>query len=100
MADTEDNETTAAPKGTAARKTAARTTPPAAAEKPAKIGAAGPDSISGSGAILEPDAASAVDVDHPAVDNNPRAGTTAGQNAIQFNDPTKTDEEAVRERLG
>jgi len=51
-----------------------------------------------------------VDMDHPAVDNDPRAGTTTEQNRIDFNDPTisgsdqvaialgmKTEEEAAKE---
>lgn len=71
-----------------------------AALRPADIGAAGTDSISGSGAILEPDAASKIDVDHPAVDNNPRAGTTVRQNQVDFNDPSLKDAEAVAEQLG
>ncbi|WP_312795556.1 hypothetical protein [Tianweitania sp.] len=28
-----------------------------------------------------------IDADHPAVDNDPRAGTTVKQNQIDFNDP-------------
>lgn len=40
-----------------------------------------------------------VDPSHPAVDNNPREGTTVGQNRIDFNDPTKTGAEAVAENL-
>ena len=40
-----------------------------------------------SGAIIEDAAVAAVDVTHPAVDANPRANTTAEQNAIDFNDP-------------
>ncbi|KKB81311.1 hypothetical protein VW35_02300 [Devosia soli] len=40
-----------------------------------------------------------VDPSHPAVDSNPRAGTTVDQNRIDFNDPTKTGAEAVAENL-
>ena len=44
-----------------------------------------------------------VDVDadnsHPALDADPRAGTTAEQNRIDFNDPTKTSQEAVEDAL-
>lgn len=40
-----------------------------------------------------------VDLDHPAVDNDPRAGTTADQNRIDFNDPTISSEEAVEKNL-
>lgn len=46
-----------------------------------------------SGSVIEPEAAKLPD--HPAVDRNPRAGTTVDQNRVDFNDPTKTDEEAV-----
>lgn len=40
-----------------------------------------------------------VDMSHPAVDANPRHGTTVGQNRIDFNDPNKTGSEAVAEML-
>ena len=40
-----------------------------------------------------------VDMDHPAVDNDPRKGTTAEQNKIDFNDPTLTSSEAVEKNL-
>tara|TARA_R110002072_G_scaffold38314_4_gene110907 strand:+ start:14981 stop:15199 length:219 start_codon:yes stop_codon:yes gene_type:complete len=40
-----------------------------------------------------------VDLDHPAVDNDPRAGTTADQNRIDFNDPSKDGAQAVAESL-
>lgn len=40
-----------------------------------------------------------VDPSHPAVDANPRAGTTVEQNRIDFNDPKKTGAEAVAENL-
>lgn len=40
-----------------------------------------------------------VDLDHPAVDNDPRAGTKAEQNRIDFNDPTKDGYEVVAEQL-
>lgn len=72
-----------------------------AALKPADIGAAGSakGNMDASGAIMEPSVKSSVDVDHPAVDNNPRAGTTERQNAIDFNDPTLTEQEAVEQRL-
>lgn len=40
-----------------------------------------------------------VDMDHPAVDNDPRAGTTADQNRIDFNDPTREGHEVVEEQL-
>jgi hypothetical protein len=42
-----------------------------------------------SGAIIEPEIAGAVDVEHESVDNNPRAGTSAEQNQIEFNDANR-----------
>lgn len=42
----------------------------------------------------------AIDAEHPAVDANPRAGTTVDQNRIDFNDPTLSGEEAVKRNLG
>lgn len=55
-----------------------------------------------SGAILEPEIAQAVDVDHESVDNNPRAGTTALQNAVDWNDAhrrTPADDEFAGQGL-
>jgi hypothetical protein len=40
-----------------------------------------------------------VDMNHPAVDSDPRAGTTADQNRIDFNDPTIDGHEAVEAAL-
>lgn len=40
-----------------------------------------------------------IEVDHPAVDNDPRAGTTVDQNRIDFNDPTIEGHEAVEKNL-
>ncbi|MDO7843448.1 hypothetical protein [Sphingomonas immobilis] len=40
-----------------------------------------------------------IDIDHPAVDNDPRAGTTNNQNRIDFNDPTISGQEAVEKAL-
>lgn len=40
-----------------------------------------------------------IDVSHPAVDNDPRAGTTVEQNRIDFNDPTISGAEAVERNL-
>ncbi|NVD43480.1 hypothetical protein [Qipengyuania atrilutea] len=40
-----------------------------------------------------------VDMDHPAVDNDPRAGTSAEQNKIDFNDPDLSGSEAVAKNL-
>lgn len=42
-----------------------------------------------SGAIIEPAITDAVDVTHESVDANPRAGTTAAQNGIDWNDPKR-----------
>lgn len=42
-----------------------------------------------SGAIIEPAITDAVDVSHVSVDANPREGTTAAQNAIDWNDPKR-----------
>lgn len=50
-----------------------------------------------SGAVIEPSVAKLPD--HPAVDRNPREGTTVDQNRADFNDPTKSDEEAVIDNL-
>ncbi len=40
-----------------------------------------------SGAFIEPEIKKAIPVDHPAVENNPRKGTSAIQNGGDFNDP-------------
>ena len=61
---------------------------------PADVGAASEFSPSGA-----PRQVTDIDVDHPAVDNNPRAGTTANQNRIDFNDPTISGQEAVERAL-
>lgn len=66
-----------------------------AAEKPAKIAPATEIDASGAPQQIVPD----VDLDHPAVDNDPRAGTTIEQNKIDFNDPTLTGQEAVEKNL-
>lgn len=66
---------------------------------PADIAPAKASNIEASGAIMEPAVKSAIDVSHPAVDNNPRAGTTERQNKIDFNDPTLKSSEAVQENL-
>lgn len=52
-----------------------------------------------SGALIEKDVAEASVIDHPAVDANPREGVPAESNAIDFNNPRKTQEEAVEENL-
>lgn len=53
-------------------------------------------SFSPSGA---PHQTAGIDVDHPAVDNDPRARTTAEQNWIDFNDPKLSGAEAVEKNL-
>ena len=40
-----------------------------------------------------------VDLKHPAVDDNPRAGTTETQNRVDYNDPTLSGAEAVTANL-
>lgn len=47
-----------------------------------------------------PKQAADIDVSHPAVDNDPRAGTSVASNQIDFNDPNLTMEEAVAKELG
>ncbi|MBB1493212.1 hypothetical protein H5395_17285 [Paracoccus sp. MC1854] len=42
-----------------------------------------------SGAIIEPTITNTVDMRHESVDANPREGTTAAQNAIDWNDPKR-----------
>lgn len=64
---------------------------------PAKIAPA--TEFEASGAVIEPAVVEEVDMKHPAVDDNPRAGTSVEQNQIDFNDPTKTQEEAVVDNL-
>lgn len=53
-------------------------------------------SFSPSGA---PEQVEGVDLDHPAVDSNPRARTTSEQNRIDFNDPTLSGAEAVEANM-
>lgn len=55
--------------------------------------------VAASGAIIEPEIANGIDMAHPAVDNNPRATSTAEMNQIDFNDPTVSQEKAVEENL-
>lgn len=52
-------------------------------------------STSGAPVQVVPD----VDPDHPAIDNDPRKGTTVLQNKIDMNDPTITGSEAVEQNL-
>lgn len=62
---------------------------------PAKIKPATTINPSGAPDQIVPD----VDMTHPAVDANPREGTTVEQNRIDFNDPRKSGAEAVAENL-
>ncbi|TDK35682.1 hypothetical protein E2F50_13160 [Rhizobium deserti] len=65
------------------------------AGKPADIAPATEIDPSGAPAQIVPD----VDLSHPAVDADPRKGTTVAQNRIDFNDPTLSDGEAVAKML-
>lgn len=56
--------------------------------------------VAASGAMIEPEIVSRIDTKHPAVDDNPRAGQSKVANAIDFNDPTISGQEAVRQKLG
>lgn len=55
--------------------------------------------VAASGAMIEPTIVERIDTSHPAVDNEPRKGQPVIANAIDFNDPRKTDAEAVAEAL-
>lgn len=66
-----------------------------ASNKPADIPAATSIDTSGAPQQIVPD----VDLSHPAVDADPRAGTTVEQNKIDFNDPTLPGAEAVEKNL-
>lgn len=50
-----------------------------------------------SGAPIQ--SSSEVDPNNPAVDADPRSGTSADQNRIDFNDPTLSGAEAVAKNL-
>lgn len=71
------------------------TTAVEAASVPADIAPATQVDPSGAPVQIVPD----VDLTHPAVDANPRAGTTVAQNKIDFNDPTLSSSEAVAQML-
>ncbi|MBM3926959.1 MAG: hypothetical protein FJ335_00645 [Sphingomonadales bacterium] len=62
---------------------------------PANIAPADTIDTSGAAQQIVPD----VDMSHPAVDADPRAGTTETQNRIDFNDPRKSGAEVVEEAL-
>lgn len=65
------------------------------ASGPAQIAPATTFSTSGAPVQIVPD----VDPSHPAVDNDPRAGTTEHMNRIDFNDPTVSGTQAVEQNL-
>lgn len=65
-------------------------------KKEANVAAATEFEASGAPHQIVPD----VDPNNPAVDNDPRAGTTTEQNRIDFNDPTLSGAEAVAKNLG
>lgn len=56
-------------------------------------------SVAASGAFIEPEIVERIDVDHPAVDNNPRRGQPAIANQIDFNDPHLDNADAVERNL-
>ena len=72
--------------------TPAETQPDAAA--PANIAPATDFSPSGAPRQVPP-----IDIEHPAVDNDPRKGTSVLQNRIDFNDPSLDSAAAVAENL-
>lgn len=55
--------------------------------------------MAASGAFIEPEIVARIDVDHPAVDNNPRAGQPKIANQIDFNDPNLDNRDAVERNL-
>lgn len=55
--------------------------------------------VAASGAFIEREIVERIDVNHPAVDNNPRKGQTKLANQIDFNDPTLSNAEAVAANL-
>jgi hypothetical protein len=67
----------------------------AATEQAANIAPATEVDPSGAPVQIVPD----VDLSHPAVDADPRKGTTVAQNRIDFNDPTLSSAEAVAQML-
>jgi len=56
--------------------------------------------VAASGVFIEPEIVARIDVDHPAVDNNPRKGQPVIANQIDFNDPHLSSEDAVKKNLG
>lgn len=57
------------------------------------------DTFEASGAIIEPAAKDGIDLAEPAVDSNPRAGTTNEMNRADFNDPRAVGRRVVEENL-
>lgn len=55
--------------------------------------------VAASGAFIEPEIVARIDVDHPAVDNNPRKGQPPIANQIDFNDPHLDTHAAVERNL-
>jgi hypothetical protein len=55
--------------------------------------------VAASGAFIEPEIVDRIDVDHPAVDNNPRKGQPVIANQIDFNDPRLGNEDAVEKNM-
>lgn len=93
---TEPSVKTAAPHEAAPRvtaETAARTPAQKAADAPGAIVDPAPATTfeDPSGAIVEPAITGSVNLAHEAIDANPRAGTTALQNAIDLNDAKKSN---------
>lgn len=70
-----------------------------AGDQPEKLAPA--TSFEASGAVIEPAIVDRVDMTHPSVDANPRAGATADMNRIDFNTPSAlaSQEEQVEENL-
>lgn len=60
----------------------------AAADAPADPAPA-PALTEASGAVIEPEVLDAVDLGHQSADDNPREGTSAAQNQIDWNDPNR-----------
>ena len=55
--------------------------------------------VAASGAFIEKEIVERIDVDHPAVDNNPRKGQPKVANQIDFNDPALETTDAVERNL-
>ena len=99
-ADTKDAITAAAEAQQRARAAAdgeVKTPAEIAADKPGAVvdPAAATEFVQPSGAIVEPEAVAAVDVAHEAIDANPRAHTTALQNAMDLNDAKRANPQDV-----